>query len=75
MSRTEVAVVALIVLLMAWLLMPPPVAPDAPPAIDPCPQMWDATRGLYGGCTVFLPIVVHCAECMSAWPVWPGKGE
>jgi hypothetical protein len=75
-SRTEVAVVALIVLLMAWLLMPPPVVyPDPPPAIDPCPQMWDATRGLYGGCMVFLPIVVHCAECMSAWPVWPGKGE
>jgi hypothetical protein len=37
--------------------------------------MWDATRGLYGGCMVFLPVVVKCNECLSAWPVWPGKGE
>lgn len=33
MTRTEVAVVALIVVVIAWLLMPPPVVyPDAPTA-------------------------------------------
>jgi hypothetical protein len=48
---------------------------DANGVIDPCPQMWDRERGLYGGCMVFLPVVVKCNECLSAWPVWPGKGE
>ena len=76
MTRLGVLLVLTIVVFVAVLLGVRPAYPDSlPPAIDPCPQMWDATRGLYGGGTVFLPLVVHCAECLSAWPVWPGKGE
>jgi hypothetical protein len=92
-SRTEVAVVALIVLLMAWLLMPPPVAPDAPPASitpvvckagdipacvgTPPPVITATPTGPRGTpvAEVFLPLVERCSECLSAWPVWPGKGE
>ena len=76
MSRLGVLLVATIVIFMAVLLAVRPAYPDSlPPAIDPCPQMWDRERGLYGGCMVFLPVVVKCNECLSAWPVWPGKGE
>lgn len=44
------------------------------PVIDPCPQMWSVERGAYGGCFQFMPAVVVCDGCMSAWPVWPDGG-
>ena len=72
MSRLGVLLVLSIVVFVAFLLGVRPAYPDTlPPAIDPCPQVWDAERGLYGGCVVFLPVVTRCSECMSAWPVWP----
>ena len=59
-------------MLLAALSIASPAQPaEATGVIDPCPQMWDAVRGLYGGCTVFLPAVVVCDGCLSAWPVWP----
>lgn len=76
MSRLGVLLVLTIVVVVAVLLGVRPAYPDSlPPTVGPCPQMWDATRGLYGGCLVFLTTVIKCAECMSAWPVWPDKGE
>ncbi len=73
MTRLGVLLILSIVVFVAVLLTVQPAYPSG--VIDPCPQMWTAERGLYGGCLVFLPVVVKCDECMSAWPVWPGKGE
>ena len=79
MTRTEIIVAAVIILLAAWLLMPPPVAPaPATPqgVIDPCPYWAVRTESGHWqpmpvGCTVFLPAVVNCNECASAWPIMP----
>ena len=80
MTRTEIIVAAVIILLAAWLLMPPPVAPaPATPGtglIDPCPYWAARTESGHWqpmpvGCTVFLPAVVNCNECASAWPIMP----
>ncbi len=52
MTRTEIAVVALIVLVVAWLLMPPPVAPEGAPAdMTPTPAA-----------VLFLPVVSRDAS-------------
>ena len=61
MTRTEVAVVALIVLVVAWLLMPPPVAPAPDPVVDPYPALMARIADGHVqplGCAVFLPSVV-----------------
>lgn len=61
MTRTELVVVVAIVLVVAWLLMPPPVAPSPAPVVDPCPVLMVRLRDGHVqplGCAVFLPSVV-----------------
>lgn len=77
MSRyVPAALVIAILLLAAWLLMPPPVAPQG--VIDPCPYWAVRTESGHWqpipvGCTVFLPAVVNCSGCASAWPIMPDE--
>lgn len=71
-ALTVLVVVAIVLFFAPFVLR---MQADAGGVIDPCPQMYSQERGLYGGCAVYLPLVVRCEGCLSAFPVVPDEEE
>lgn len=75
MTRLELLLTAVTVLLVAWMLAAAPVypSPAAGGVIDPCVVWWTPETGVVEICPyrVYLPAVPNCGECLSAWPATP----
>lgn len=67
-TLTLAVVVAIVLFFVPWVLR----MAGAQGIADPCALLWTPTTGIVEMChKTYLPILAHCADCMSAWPVWP----